>query len=376
MPTKIVLVSGGTGGHIYPSIALAEEFSSFYGDAVKLYFMGTMNRLDSKIIPSMGYYYKGLPVDALSSDWKHPQKLVKNWIKWFSGIDVLRARKFLKNKKVELVISFGSYISAPIILAAKTLGIPFCLIELDSLFGQTNRIFSRWSSRLFTCFENPEGKIFKHASPIHVGFIFRESLIEGIKEYFIKRWHLSPSKKTVVILGGSLGSLVLNKTLLKMLLIFDEDESMVEKLQFIQITGERYFNEIKKQELPKNIRLHLVPYVKEMNHLYALSDLIISRAGGSTIAELVSLCKPSILIPWEGAKHNHQSKNAELLKSVNGCMVIKEKDLDYQQLSYSLRNIISNDEIIQNMKLGLLKLQLKEKAVTIISRESVQTVRG
>ena len=160
----------------------------------------------------------------------------------------------------------------------------------------------------------------------------------------INRWKLSPQKKTVVILGGSLGSLLLNKTLLKMLLVYDEDESLVSDLQFIQVTGDRYIEEMKKEVMPKNIRLHIVPYVKEMNHLYALADFVIARAGGSTIAELVSLAKPSILIPWEGAKNDHQSRNAEIISSCGGGVVIPEKTLDFQQLAHLLRSIVTDDD--------------------------------
>ena len=186
MSTSIVLVGGGTGGHIYPAVALAEEFTSFYSSAVKIYFMGTKTRLDKRIIPSLGYYYHGIPVEAPSKSLREPIKMLKNWVKWISLIDTFRARKFMKKKRIELVISLGSYISAPILMAAKISGIPYCLVELDFSYGQTNRFFSRWASRLFTCYNEPLGKLPKGVNPIHTGFLCRESLVSGREGVFDK----------------------------------------------------------------------------------------------------------------------------------------------------------------------------------------------
>ncbi|MBC35177.1 MAG: undecaprenyldiphospho-muramoylpentapeptide beta-N-acetylglucosaminyltransferase [Bacteroidetes bacterium] len=319
MPNKKVIISGGgTGGHIFPAIAIANAIKR-RSDDVDILFVGAKGRMEMRMVPDAGYPIKGLWISGIQRriTWKNllfPLKLITSLIK---------ASFILLRFKPDVVIGVGGYASGPTLKMANRFKIPTLIQEQNSYPGITNRWLAKEINTVCVAYENmdkyfPEEKIVKTGNPVRVDVIDIEGKEEEARNFF----GLDADKKTILIIGGSQGALSINKAIHRHL------ASLVAKdYQLIWQTGRSYIEEatvLVQDPTYKNVKVH--QFIKRMDLAYASADLVISRAGAIAIAELCAVQKPVIFIPLPSAAEDHQTKNAMALVNSNSALMVKDTE--------------------------------------------------
>ena len=287
---KFIIVAGGTGGHIFPALSLVEKILENKSNEVL--YIGTTDRMESEIIPSKGIPYMGITVHGIK----------KNLIKDFKNIfDISKSTKecikTIEEYKPNAVIGFGGYVSFPVILAARKCKVPIYLHEQNVIPGKTNKLISKFSKKIFVSFEE-SSKYFKKDKVIYSGNPCQERA-KSIKKHNKNELGFDKSKKLILIVMGSEGSTAMNEILLDYLREFNEPDK-----EILFITGKRQFNDL-NNNLKVSSSVKLVPFYEDLPGLMKSADLIISRAGASTISEIISTHIPSILIPSPYVANNH-----------------------------------------------------------------------
>ncbi len=326
---KICFVTGGTGGHIYPALALADMYRQLYPH-VDILFLGNDDRMEATLVPEHGYAFKALHTSGLVGSVWQKTRAVAQMVGARS-----QARRYLKEFQPDFVIGFGGYVSAPVILAASSLHIPTIIHEQNSIVGKSNQLVMNRVDAIITCYEKceevfPKEKIHLFGNPRAT--IATESEVD--MDYFCELG-LDPEKKTILIMMGSLGSSSVNELMQEALK--DVDES----LQFLYVCGKDNLNDIHMFDGQKNI--HVVGYVDTLK-IYKKLDGIICRAGATTIAEVTALGIPAILIPSPYVANNHQFYNASVLVKEHAARMIEEKDLNAQTLQGQILSLFLNEE--------------------------------
>ncbi|WP_418263956.1 undecaprenyldiphospho-muramoylpentapeptide beta-N-acetylglucosaminyltransferase [Flavobacterium faecale] len=315
-PKKFILSGGGTGGHIYPAIAIANELKSRFPDAEFL-FVGAQDKMEMQKVPQAGYAIEGLWIAGLQ------RKLtLQNLMFPFKLVDsLLKSRKIIKKFKPDVVIGTGGFASGPLLQMANMLGIPTVIQEQNSFPGITNKILSKKADVICVAYENLE-RFFPKEKMLLTGNPVRQDLIaiDNKREEAVQYFQLDPNKKTLLILGGSLGARRVNQ------LIEKELEAIVsQNVQVIWQCGKLYFEDYKKY----NSKLvQVVAFIERMDLVYAAADVIISRAGASSVSELCIVGKPVIFIPSPNVAEDHQTKNAKAIVDKKGALMLKEYELD------------------------------------------------
>ncbi len=329
---KICFVTGGTGGHIYPAIALADTYCRLYPQA-EILFIGNDDRMEAEVVPSHGYNFVSL----------HTSGFVGNVVDKLKAVGQLviarnRAKQYLKKFKPDFVIGFGGYVSAPVILAAHALKIPTIIHEQNSIVGKSNQLVMNKVDAIITCYEKceevfPKEKIHLLGNPRAT--IANESQVD--MEYF-RSLGLDEKKRTILIMMGSLGSSSVNELMKEALRGVDDT------LQFLYVCGKDNLDDIHLFDDQENI--HVVGYV-DTSKIYKKIDGIICRAGATTIAEVTSLGIPAILIPSPYVANNHQFYNASVLVKEHAARMIEEKDLNAQTLQGQIVSLFMNPEAMK-----------------------------
>ena len=345
---KVIVTAGGTGGHIYPALGLIEELEKDKNSEVL--YIGTTNRMESKLVPEKGIKYIGIEMYGLT----------KNIIKDIKNIYCIaksynKCKKIMQNFKPDYVIGFGGYVTFPVLLAASKLGIKTAIHEQNKLPGKTNKYLSKITDITFASFTD-ENNVFKN-KVILSGNPCGQKALE-VKAHDKTKLGFSKDKKLIVIVMGSLGSEIVNKRIKDYLINFDRKDS-----EILFITGNANYESFKSIKLP--ITIKIVPYYNDLSGLLKTSDLVISRAGASTISELLSLNKPSILVPSPYVANNHQYFNALDLKEKGLCYMLEQKDLNEENLKKAVDYCFKNQDVM----IDLLKKQIKPNASTIIVEE-------
>ena len=316
-PYRFIISGGGTGGHIYPAIAIANELRLRYPDA-KFLFVGAKNKMEMEKIPQAGYEIKGLWISGIQ------RKLtLKNLLFPFKLISSLwKANSILNKFKPDAVIGTGGFASGPTLIIANQKGIPTLIQEQNSYPGITNKLLSKRAQKICVAYDNlerffPSNKIIKTGNPVRQDLLSIHTKLEEAKEFF----NLIENKKTILILGGSLGARRVNQLIESQLDFFKN-----QKVQLIWQCGKLYFNEYKKYNDLENVQVH--EFLNRMDLAYAGSDFIISRAGASSVSELCIVGKPAIFIPSPNVAEDHQTKNAKSIADKHGAILIIEKDLE------------------------------------------------
>ncbi|MCF0245308.1 MAG: undecaprenyldiphospho-muramoylpentapeptide beta-N-acetylglucosaminyltransferase [Ileibacterium sp.] len=336
---KICLATGGTGGHIYPALALAREWEKDEEPA-ELFFIGNDDRMEARLIPEAGFPFFGLHSSGLEGSVWHKVKAVGQM-----GSAYAAAKKVLKREKPDLVIGFGGYVSAPVLMAAQHMGIPTMIHEQNSVVGKANKMVMKNAKGIVTCYEkcsevfdpnktrllgNPRATVAAHA--------------QKDLDYFLSLG-LDPQRKTILIVMGSLGSSSVNELMKSAL------QGLDESLQILYVTGAQTAVEDGLFEGLSNVHVH--PFVDTMR-LYGFLDGMICRAGATTLAEATALGIPMIIIPSPYVANNHQYYNARMLTDKNAALMIEEKDLNAQQLKKAIEQGFLNDkkrlELAENAK--------------------------
>ena len=315
---KFILSGGGTGGHIYPAIAIANELKLQFPDAEFL-FVGAQDKMEMQKVPQAGYEIKGLWIAGLQrkltlQNLMFPLKLATS---------LLESRRIIKQFKPNVVIGTGGFASGPLLQAAGAAGIPTVIQEQNSFPGITNKLLSKKANAICVAYENLE-RFFPKEKIVLTGNPVRQDLIdiESKRDEAIAFYGLDPNKKTLLVLGGSLGARRVNQ------LIEKELQNMLSQdVQIIWQCGKLYFEEYKKHN-QQHVRV--VDFIERMDFVYAAADVIISRAGASSVSELCIVGKPVIFIPSPNVAEDHQTKNAQAIVDAKGAILLKESELDSQ----------------------------------------------
>ena len=322
---KFILSGGGTGGHIYPAIAIANELKLRFPDAEFL-FVGAKDKMEMQKVPQSGYNIKGLWIAGLQ------RKLtLQNAMFPFKLIDSLwKSRKIIKDFKPNVVIGTGGFASGPLLQMANSLNIPTVIQEQNSYPGITNKLLSKKANKICVAYENLD-QFFPKEKMILTGNPVRQDLIdvENKRDEAINYFNLDKNKKTLLILGGSLGARRINQLIEKELAFF-----ATQNIQIIWQCGKLYFDEYNKfntniEPLTINHQpITVLAFIDRMDLVYAAADVVISRAGASSVSELCIVGKPVIFIPSPNVSEDHQTKNAKSIVDKHGAILLKESELD------------------------------------------------
>lgn len=348
---KVVITAGGTGGHIFPALALISKLKE-KDKEVEILYIGTTDRMEKDIIPKEGIPYIGIEMKGLNR---------KNV---FKNIDVMktyfRAVKKAKNELVKfkpnVVIGFGGYISAPVIYSASKLNIKTIIHEQNSIPGVSNKFLSRYVDKVLVSFKESI-KDFPKDKTVYTGNP-RSEQIKDIEKISKTTLGFKKDKALVIIVMGSLGSLTMTKKLKETLPLFKNKD-----YQVLLITGKNYYDDYKDIKLSNNVKL--VPFVDNLLGLMKDTDLIVTRSGASTIAEITSIGLPAIMVPSPYVTNNHQYVNAKSLEDDGACIILEEKDFNKDSLVNLLDKTLNDKEKLKSMKESLLKRGVKNSSSRI-----------
>ncbi len=359
MIKRAIISGGGTGGHIFPAIAIADEIKRRNPDA-EILFVGANGKMEMEKVPAAGYKIKGLNIAGFQrrltfSNFLLPFKIIAS---------LLAARSILKEFKPEVVVGVGGYASGPTLQAATSLGYPTLVQEQNSFPGKTNKILASKVNILCTAFEGLE-KFFPKEKIVLTGNPVRSKMvdIEGKREEAFAFYKLDPTKKTVLVVGGSLGARTLNES------IKENIEKIKEAgIQVVWQCGkgsfEKYNTEL-KDILPAEIKL--VQFIERMDLAYALADLIVSRAGAIAVSELCLVRKPIILVPSPNVAEDHQTKNAMALVDKQAAILVKDVEAREKLVDQAISTL--NDTAIQEQLIAAIAPLGKPDATAAIVNE-------
>lgn len=342
---KILITGGGTGGHIYPAISIAKKIAQEVPDAELLY-VGTQNGLEADIVPKEGIEFKTVRVKGFQR--KISPDTFKSLLELALGLN--DARKIIRQYGPDLVIGTGGYVCGPIVLLAAIGRIPTMIHEQNAFPGVTNKILSKFVSKIACSFEEAR-KYFSDKSKIVItGNPIREDILQIKREDMYSELKLDSGKKTVLSFGGSGGQRSLNECMLEYIVKHRKNS----ELQIVHITGKRFYKHFIQQvaeqgieELPSNIVV--MEYCYELPKYLVASDFVVTSAGAITIAEITALGKPSILIPKKNTAENHQEYNARALESRGASLVILEDELSDVDFSEKLDKLIFDVKSLETM---------------------------
>lgn len=331
---RVILSGGGTGGHIYPAIAIADEIKKRYADNAEILFVGAKNRMEMTRVPKAGYPIKGLWISGLQrklsfQNMLFPIKLIYSMIQSFC---------IIRSFRPDIVIGTGGYASAALLRMAQILGIPNIIQEQNSYAGLTNKWLGKGANAVCVAYDNmerffPAKKVIKTGNPIRGNVLKISSLKDEATAFF----GMNKSSKKLLIIGGSLGAREINK------LINNELDFILSLgIEVIWQCGSLYYDQYKKYDNGKSVRVF--PFIDRMDYAYAASDLIISRSGASSVSELCVIGKPVIFIPSPNVAEDHQTKNAQALSFSDAAIVLKENEL-YNKFRMTFQELVSNDTL-------------------------------
>lgn len=363
---RIIISGGGTGGHIFPAVSIANAIRAKYPEA-KILFVGALGRMEMQRVPAAGYEIVGLPISGFNR-----KNMLKNVVVlyriWKSQ---QMAKKIIRKFNPMAAVGVGGYASGPMLNQCMKMGIPCLIQEQNSYAGVTNKILSKKVDRICVAYDGmerffPADKIVKTGNPV------RQALLDTklTKAEALKSFGLSEDKKTILIVGGSLGARTVNESVLQNLDMIKESG-----VQFIWQTG-KYYNASIMAELKQRgtvPSLHVTDFISDMGAAYKAADLVISRAGASSISEFCLIGKPVILVPSPNVAEDHQTKNAMALVNKNAALYVKDADAPAEVVKLALQTV-KDDARLKELSENILKLALPDSA-DIIANEVVKLAR-
>lgn len=344
---KILIATGGTGGHIYPAITLANELKTLKHSVV---FVGSKNRMEHILIPEKGFEFIGLNIK------RNGPIIIRNLIYIFSLINAF----FISLKIVDnydVVVGFGNYISVPVILAAKFKAKKILLHEQNSIPGKANLFLARFADTVLCSFESSM-KYFSSKNVFYSGNPQASLIKSDFDKNYYNSFGLNPNKKTVVFFFGSLGSMTMDKIMKEFLQDFNED------YQVIYATGSNYIQDYNLYSNPKVRVVEKVDGLKALN----ICDLLVSRSGATTLSEIAALSVAAILIPSPYVSNNHQYHNAKMLSDINAAILLEEKELNSDVLKQNISEILNNDVKLNELKENVIKFAKKDALDFIVEK--------
>ena len=350
---RILVSGGGTGGHIFPALSIADELRNRLG--AEILFVGAENRMEMTRVPEAGYKIIGLPVAGF--DRKNLLRNFKVLSKLWSSMR--KAKKIIKDFKPEVVVGVGGYASGPVLKAAQQAHIPTLIQEQNSYAGVTNKLLAKNADAICVAYDGmekffPANKIIKTGNPI------RQRLLEEsrTKKVALESFGLSADRPTLLVVGGSLGALTINESMEKGL------KNLVNHgIQVIWQTGKNFGN--RGIEAAKGLKgVVVTPFISDMAAAYKTADLVVSRAGAASISELEALGKPAILVPSPNVAEDHQTHNAMALSTQGAAVLVKDADARETLVDEAL-NLLANPEKLKEMSQRISRLGICDSAQKI-----------
>ena len=349
---KIIIVGGGTGGHLFPGIAIAREFQK-RNPKIKILFVGTRRGIEFKVLPKEKLELKTILSSGLKGkiSWRTLIALVE------MPIALLQSLLVLINFRPKLVLGVGGYVTGPFVLMAWLLRIPTAIQEQNSMPGMTNRILGKIVDKIFVTFEKskkhfPEKKVEVTGNPIR-------------EEYYEAKDRTKESRFNVLIFGGSKGASSINRAMVEALDFLSEDKNSI---HFIHQTGEEQFKTVQARYRSKNISAEVSQFIYNMADVYRRSNLVICRAGASTIAELAASGRAAILAPYPFAANNHQQLNAEYLVDNGAAVMVKDSDLSGKKLAELIKKLMDQPNLLREMEKKSARMAKKDAEKKIVDQ--------
>ena len=359
---RVIISGGGTGGHIFPAVSIANAVKALRPDA-KILFVGALGRMEMQRVPAAGYDIKGLPICGFDR-----KNLLRNVIVLYKIWKSQRmAKQIIRDFRPQVAVGVGGYASGPTLNKAASMGIPCLIQEQNSYAGVTNKLLAKKASKICVAYEGmerffPADKIMLTGNPV------RQALLDTTvtREEALRSLGLDPSRKTILLVGGSLGARTVNESVLQHLDLVKGSD-----IQFIWQTGKYYFASIQEQLQGQDIpNLKVMDFISDMGAAYKAADLVISRAGASSISEFCLIGKPVILVPSPNVAEDHQTKNALALANRGAALYVKDADAPATLLQLAIETV-GDQSRLQSLSEQVLKMALPDSA-DIIAREVIK----
>lgn len=354
---RFLFAGGGTGGHLFPAIAVAEKIKKLKPEA-DIIFVGTKGKIEATVVPAHGYKFKSIWIKGFSR-----KSAAENLLLPFRvAVSMIQSVVISMGFKPRVAIGSGGYVSGPAIWGASVMGAKILLMEQNSYPGITTKLLERKAAEIYLGFEDSK-KYFRSEEKLKViGNPVRESLNLNDKSKSVLEFGLSADKKTVLVLGGSLGAAMINRTIADNIQYFKSNG-----IQLIWQTGKNYFNEYKNLQQDG---IWIGAFIDKMNVAYSACDLLITRAGATTIAEITALGIPAVLIPSPNVAENHQYHNAKSLADKNAAVLIEEKNIK-AEFTKTVDALINNNDELNKIKTNCKQLG-KADAAEIIALNAIK----
>jgi UDP-N-acetylglucosamine--N-acetylmuramyl-(pentapeptide) pyrophosphoryl-undecaprenol N-acetylglucosamine transferase len=349
---RILIAGGGTGGHLFPGIAIAEEILG-RGSTNKVIFVGTKKGIEHRMLTGLGYELEEIDVEGVKG--RGLKALLK--VTYQIPLSMWQSRQILKRFCPDAVVGVGGYASGPAVITARLLGIPTAIAEQNAIPGITNRILCRFANLIFVTYAQtkewfPERKVVVSGNPVRKAFAAGHARVREEKQY-----------KQLLIFGGSQGATAINRNVIAMM---PQLQKIKEKLRILHQTGDRDVEMVKQAYEQFGITAEVMSFIFNMADAYATSDLIICRAGATSLAEITAAGRAAILIPYPWATNDHQTKNAEVMDSAGAAVLINENELTGEKLFYVINDLLTDKSRLRQMEEASTKLGNIKAAAKIV----------
>lgn len=356
---RIILSGGGTGGHIYPAVAVAEALKRHYGDEVEILFVGAEGKMEMEKIPALGYNIVGLPVAGLQRRFT----LANLALPFKVAASVRRAKRVIREFQADIVVGFGGYASAPILWAAQRLGVPTVIQEQNSYAGLTNKLLSKRAKRICVSYDNmgrffPEERIVMTGNPLRGRF----SATGADRSEALAHYGFNDELPVVLVVGGSLGTRTLNEMMKAWVRALDG----VAPVQVIWQTGKYY-----EREMQEFLRSHPTKniwqgaFIERMDYAYAAADVVLSRSGACTVSELCLVAKPTIFVPSPNVAEDHQTKNAMALVEQGAAEIVRDSEAVERGMHLAVE-LSRNGRRLEELSSNIAKLAISDSADRVV----------
>ncbi len=354
---RVIIAGGGTGGHLFPGLAIAEELRR-RNEMTEVIFVGTEHGIEARVVPMEGYPIKFIRAEGMVG--VSVPKMIKAIAKMF--LSFLDSHKIIKNVQPDIMIGVGGYASGAIMLIASLMSIPTMILEQNCIPGFTNKILGKFVRAICTTYQEsipffPKEKTFLTGNPV------RMHILKGSRESGYRLFSLEESLFTVFVFGGSLGARSINTAIVDSLNYLHD---VKDKIQFLHQTGTKDYEHIRNAYRELGFKGTVTPFIYQMGEAYAVSDIVISRAGATTLAELTALGKPAVLIPYPHAAGHHQELNSRKLFEMGAARMILDSKLNGESLAHTVRELYENETIRAEMQKNSRALGRPEACAKVV----------
>ena len=362
---RVIISGGGTGGHIFPAISIANAIRALAPDS-EILFIGALGRMEMQRVPDAGYEIKGLPICGFNR--KNPLKNISVFIKILKS--QYMAKKIIRDFRPDVAVGVGGYASGPTLNQAASMGVPCLIQEQNSYAGVTNKLLAKKVAKICVAYDGMD-RFFPSEKIIITGNPVRQALLDVslTKKEAKEKMGLDPEKKVILVVGGSLGARTINESILSHMELIDPSE-----MQVVWQTGNYYHKEMveaaKNSCQVKDKALHIVPFIKDMGVAYRAADMVVSRAGASSISEFCLLGMPVILVPSPNVAEDHQTKNAMALVDRHAALYVKDVEAKDKLLPLAVQTV-GDEAKLQTLSQNIREMALPDSA-RLIAEEVIK----